>query len=87
MVVDINKYVLSKEFVQNYLKKNTAFDTRGAISMISATSGVPVIVCAFYAGEIFGWTDEILGAIRSLRDSYGYTDIINMPEDFPKERL
>jgi hypothetical protein len=83
MHIDVGAYEASKRTIVNWLSNRDPKDRSADISMIAVTTGCPCIVVAYYAGEAFGWTEEIKKYIQKLVDFYGYTDISNKPEGSP----
>jgi hypothetical protein len=83
MVIDISKYGLRRNFIQQwYLDKGTK-DPVGAIATLSASTLVPAIVVAYYVGEVSNWNPEVVETIKRLKDFYDYSDVINKPEGSP----
>lgn len=82
MKIYLDRYVVGKKTMQEwYLKQHMGICE--CISLISVTTHIPVIVCAFYIGEVAGWPEEVLETIERLKKSYGYTEIVGIPEGFP----
>lgn len=87
MKVDINQYVISKEFIQKcYLEKGSQ-DASYSIALLAAVTFVPAIVVAFYVGEVANWPESVIDTIIRLKDFYEYKVIENVPESFPKKEI
>lgn len=83
MQIDLETYSASKRVIINWLSGRNPKDLLGNISMIATSTHCPCIVVAYFAGEAFGWTEELAQYIRRLIDFYGYDEITNKPEGSP----
>jgi hypothetical protein len=81
--IDLHKYVVNRDYIQRYYRKNKEIHDMGyAISLCAATTGCPCIALAFYLGEDIGYVPELLYIIDRLIKSGGYTGVIGMPESY-----
>lgn len=87
MRINLETYKLSKKFIQETYISRYKNDLDFGISFLSAVTYVPVIVCAFYIGEVDGWSDKILNIIDRMTDFYGYKEILGIPESYPDRKI
>lgn len=83
MKIDIGTYEASKYIVVNYVQGKGKSDPAYAIGMAASISYVPAIVCAYWIGEATGWPEAVVKSLISIRDFYGYTEILNKPPGSP----
>lgn len=83
MQIDLSSYEASKKVIVSWLSSRKNRDLMYNISMASVITSCPCIVVAYFAGEAFGWTEELDTYIKSLIKFYGYTSIVNKPEGLP----
>jgi hypothetical protein len=83
MYIDLDAYSASKKAIVSWLSSRARKDLTDNMTMISAVTFCPCIVVGFYAGEAFGWDEDIIKYIRRLIDFYGYDSILNKPEGCP----
>lgn len=83
MVIDLTKYELRKPFILKWLESDNKKDLTTLISTMAASTLIPCIVLAFWAGEATGWPPEIIDMINRLIDFYDYSDIVGKPENSP----
>lgn len=83
MKIDLETYKISKQpVISLFLRKNEWTISR-AVAELACTSNVPCIVIAYWIGEVTNWPNEIVEKIQILNKFYGYTDILNKPENCP----
>jgi hypothetical protein len=87
MKVNLDHFIMAKEGLQRTFVAQNDRDMERAISVVSASTHVPVIVVAFYVGEFLGWPQEVLEIIGRLKKSCRCTEVLGIPESFPKENL
>lgn len=87
MKINLDHYKLSKKFIQEWFLLKSRDNPEYAVSLLSISTHVPCIVVAFYIGEINGWTKEILDIIERLIIFYKYTEILGIPDEFPRKCL
>lgn len=83
MYVDVGAYDASKKAIVNWLSTRDQKDLISNVSMIAVITSCPCIVVAYYAGEAFGWSDELIRYAKRLIEFYGYDTILNKPEGSP----
>lgn len=83
MIVDLERYSLSKKLVQDWFLSQKIKDINSAVPILACSTLIPCIVIAFYIGEVDGWSPEILRKIKVLTEFYGYKEIINKPAGYP----
>jgi hypothetical protein len=79
MYIDVNAYIESKNTIVNWLAIREQKDLIINISMIAVITSCPCVVVAYYAGEAFGWSTEVVKYIARLIEFYGYDQIDNKP--------
>lgn len=82
MIVDINKYIINKKFIQEWFLENGE-EMGLSVSIMANSTMVPCVVCAFWIGEAAGWPTEMKSKIERLVKFYGYTEIIGVPDTCP----
>lgn len=83
MKIDLNKYVVNKNFVQHFYRINKeVYGLRGCISLCATSTGCPCIAVTFYLGEDIGFVPELIEIINRFIKFYGYTAIIGAPESY-----
>lgn len=87
MIVDLKHYELSKNFIQRTFLSQKNVEIKNVVSLISAATHVPVIVCYFYIGELLNWPEEILRSINNLLIFYGYEEVTNIPESYSRSKI
>lgn len=81
MRVDISLYDSQREAAQCWYKeRDLALDE--ASSRMALWTGVPVIVCCFWIGEITGFSDKLLNKMRRIVEFYDYREIDGMYYSF-----
>jgi hypothetical protein len=83
MRVDLEHFQLVKVGLQRTFVAQNDRDVERAISVVSASTHVPVIVVAFFVGELLGWSDEVVEIIGRLKKSCNCTEVLGIPTDFP----
>ena len=83
MVIDLDTYAANKKYIQDHVLRHGKKDPGFAIAMVSAVTHVPVIVCAYWAGEVLDWPESIVKTIKGLIDFYSYSEIKNRPKNAP----
>jgi len=83
--MNLNHYITAKKEIQSWFLRQENMKPVYCISLISATSHVPAIVCAFWIGEVADWPEEVLKNIESLIRDYNYTyeNIKGIPDSYP----
>lgn len=80
MILDCDKYRLSKPAIESFMR-NLTYDARlNEIGAISVATMVPIIVVCIYVGELYGFTTELNEFIRRLKEFYIVTEVINIKE-------
>jgi hypothetical protein len=83
MKIDLNRYIVNKNFVQKFYKTHkVSYDLGSAISVCATSTGCPCVVVAFYLGEDIGFTPELIVIIDRLIKFYRYTEFIGAPESY-----
>lgn len=85
MRINLNHYLIGKAFIQSWFLNNSKDDPEHAISFLACVTFTPIVVVAFYVGEISGWSKETLDVIDRLIKFYNYKYIEGIPESFPKK--
>lgn len=83
MYVDLDAYAASKKAIVNWLSTRNQKDLISNLSMVAAITHCPCIVAAYFAGEAFGWNEDLIKYVKMLTAFYGYTEILNKPKDSP----
>ena len=83
MTIDIKSYELTKKSVQDWYIKNKKSYGAISVSIAAVSFSCPCIVVDYWFGEADGWTDELKAHITMLKRSYGYTQVLNVPEGCP----
>lgn len=84
--MDLTKYDNSKEDIKKWFQRQGTTDIVDSYSLISICTGIPVIVCAFWIGELTNWPPEVLKNIEVIIRSYDYKNIKGIPDSYPRER-
>ena len=83
MKVDLEKYIVNRDFVQRFYRKNKEmYGLGGSISLCATSTGCACVVVAFYLGEDIGFIPELIEIIKRLTKFYGYTEFIGAPESY-----
>lgn len=83
MKLDLTKYVVNRNFVQNFYRTNKeVYGLGNSISLCATTTGCPCVAVAFYLGEDIGFTPEIIETIDRFAKFYGYTEFVGVPETY-----
>ena len=85
--MNINDYSYSKKEVQESFLKQKNVDIVYSYTLISVSIHVPTIVCAFFVGEITDWPKELLDNIEVLIKTYGYTNLLGIPDSYPGRKV
>lgn len=85
MIVDINKYSINEKIVKKWYVEHGEGNPSAAVSILANSTMVPCIVIAYWIGDGFGWTHDVLTTIQRLKKFYGYTHILGLPESTPDE--
>jgi hypothetical protein len=86
MRIDINRYKGAKATTQRwYINKDNKIPDEDA-TMMGVVTHTPIIVIAFWIGEVDGWSNEILDLIDLMVKTYRYDTILNIPEGYPGSR-
>lgn len=85
--MNIDHYQSTKKEIQEWYLRQVGMEVVYCISLISASSHVPAIACAFFIGEVAGWPQEVLDNIETLIKCYSYTNIKGVPDSFPGRRV
>ena len=73
MKIDVELYRINKPgFIQFYLDKKDHHDIGYITSMMACVTHVPCYVVYYYIGEEFGFSEEILNGMESLKRFYEY---------------
>lgn len=84
MIIDLDLYAVNKRFVQEWFEKNKeSYDLGYCISNLAIMTMCPVIVIAYWIGDLTGWPPEVITKIERLKEFYGYTHISNKPPGSP----
>lgn len=86
MKVDLDVYKINRKPIQTWYlnNKDNVKSAAEAASLMATASHTPVIVCCFYIGEVDGWSESILKSIEDLTQFYGYKEILNKSEGYPR---
>ena len=76
VVIDIDKYRVSKEATKRFLDTKPAEERIEHIGAASVSSGCPIIAVSYYYGEIYGFTPELLRKISDLCSFYKVSQVI-----------
>ena len=87
MRIDLNKYIINRDFIQKWYLDQTYLGYAQCISTMAIACHTPCIVVAFYIGEITDWPQEILNSISRYIDFYDYREITGIPEGYKGRRL
>jgi hypothetical protein len=83
MLVDLNRYLTRKEYIQKIFTDRKDLTFEKGIGIAAVATHVPVIVCAFYLGELLNWPQNAIDSIERLKKSYNYTEIKGIPDSYP----
>jgi hypothetical protein len=83
--INIDDYKNSKAFIQDWFLKNGEGKITETVSIMGPSTMVPCIVIAFWIGEVTNWDKEALESIQTLTEFYDYTEILNIPDSYPKK--
>lgn len=84
MILDINKYIINKKFIQDmYLNAGAGTHLGTLISSLACCTMCPCIVVAYWVGEVSNWHPDTVNSIKTLMKFYGYTNILNKPDGAP----
>lgn len=85
MIIDVNKYSINEKVVKEWYLENGDNKPGIAISIMANATMVPCIVVAYWIGDVSGWPPEVIKSIHALMKFYGYTQVLNIPANSPKE--
>lgn len=85
--MNLNHYSTAKKEVQAWFLRQEGRDIVQCISVISVATHIPAIVCAFWIGEVSGWTQPVMDNIQTLIKCYNYKDIGGIPDSYPGEKI
>jgi hypothetical protein len=60
-------------------------DAGYTIGTLACVTMVPCIVIAVWVGSVNGFDEFLINRIKNLITFYGYTEILNTPENYPEE--
>jgi len=83
--IDISVYERQRKPVQDFLINQARGDAGYAISSLASSAMIPCIVSACFIGEKVGFDEKLTNTIKGLIKFYGYTEILNGPENLPKD--
>ena len=83
MRIDLNTYKVNKKFIQDKYLEQPDCDIGTLISTLACGTMCPCIVVAYWIGEISGWHQDAVDAIKRLTKFYGYKEIVNKPDGSP----
>jgi hypothetical protein len=83
MTIDLDAYSGSKKAIHAWLASRKKEFLLSNITSLAVFTHCPCIVVAYYAGEQFGFSEELVAYIVQLKKFYGYTKILNKPEGSP----
>jgi hypothetical protein len=87
MKVNIDDYKVGRAFVQKwYLEKGNGKPAEAA-SIIATAIHTPIIVVAFWIGEVDGWSPETLNTIARMVQFYKYTEVLGKPDTYPGDAI
>lgn len=79
MILDADKYRLSKDFVISlYKNKVGKEELQKLVSQIAVATGVPIVIVASYIGEEYGFSDALTSQIDRVKSFYNVKEIINV---------
>jgi hypothetical protein len=85
--MNLNDYSHLKKDIQKMFLVQNGTDIVRNYTMVGVCCHVPVIVCAFFIGEMLNWPQELLVNIEQLRTDYSYNTIEGIPEGYPGDKL
>lgn len=83
MKIDLETYSANKKYIQDWATTKGASDPAGCIAILASVTFCPVIVVAYWVGEVSGWPPKVMQSIKSIKEFYGYTEIENKPPGAP----
>lgn len=81
--VNLNDYIHLKKDIQKMFLVQGGTDIVRNYTMVGVCCHVPVIVCAFFVGEMLNWPPQLLINIDQLINDYSYKDIVGIPDSYP----
>lgn len=80
MKIDLMAYRANLPALKAYQKANATLSLSDLITNFSASSHVPLIVCAYYAAKIRGMDEETKSTIDRIMRFYKYDEVVNIEE-------
>lgn len=78
MILDAGKYRRCIEAISQLTKDKTAKEQLEMIGKLSVITGVPIIVVAYYMGELYGFSADLDSMIDRLKKFYTIKEVINI---------
>lgn len=85
--MNLNDYAHLKNDVQKMFLVQNGTDIVRNYTMVGVCCEIPVIVCAFFVGEMLNWPKELVNNIEQLIQDYSYKNIKGIPDSYPKEKI
>lgn len=85
MKINVATYLLSKPELEYQLKRAPTTSALEICGMFAATCSCPLIAALYYAGEIRGFSDDILAAIEAHMKFYIVTDVEGVSVEFRRK--
>lgn len=83
MTIDLAVYAVNRLPVKKCVERYKDKDLHMHLSLFSCTTHTPIIVVAFYAGEVLDYPPEIVKMITNLIKDYNYKSILNQLDGSP----
>lgn len=84
MTIDLDRYIVNKDFIQQYYCEHKEENIVRMISKLSNITLCPCIVVAYWVGDASNWPQEVIDCIKRLKVFYRYDEVLNKPKGSPE---
>jgi hypothetical protein len=75
MILDADHYRINIPHIKELTKKLKDEERVKFAGVLAVATGVPIIICCAYLGEIYGFSEKLLAFMERLKIFYAVTEI------------
>jgi hypothetical protein len=81
MVINLDKYRVNVPAVKVWMENRPDRDPIETLGELAVATNVPLIVIVYYAGELFGFSEELKQFSERIKEFYGIKDVLGYRGD------
>lgn len=83
MILDADHYRVGVKTIADLTRDKTDKERIDFIKVLSISTGIHLVICCVYVGELYGFSEELIQYMERLKQFYHITEVKNIRE--PKD--